>query len=489
MRSALARAARATRAVLERAQTRPLEWLRWLPVQDRYLRNRAERRLLRAGNQSVGKTTVALADLAMDAMGIHPYRRARPLPAGVKQREYWVICASWSQSKAAQRKLHALLPPERIHPDTVFTAIRGFRGREPGVEVLHDDGSYSLIRVKTTRQGTLDLSAATIQGALFDEVPASQEVYSEVCKRVQSTGGWVAIAATMVGAPVDWVKAEVDEGRLEDIHTRLTPEALIPIGSRHPRRTATGEPMNAEWIAGIEAKTPPHEREVRVHGGWEIRVTDRYFDIFISDPATPDAHVHPRAPSGRLSVCLGIDHGHRPGKQGAILCFVQEKHPSGHPYVYVVDEYTDESGSPLPERDARGILDMLERHDLRWSSLDHVWGDRVHMPGTGQQKSNRDLQVQIGKQLKVPHRELVPQIRTVAKGAGSTSVGERWLYQAMVRGTLAIHPRCVRLIESLDRYVCVDDGSKDLVDALRYAVSPYIFGWWRRTGGSGLVVS
>src|SRR5690606_5876066 len=92
------RAMWAAQEVQRRLEANPLGWIRWLPVQDRYLRSRHRFRLFRAGNQSVGKTTAGLADLAMDAMGVHPYGRNSPLPVGRAEREYWLLCASWSQS-------------------------------------------------------------------------------------------------------------------------------------------------------------------------------------------------------------------------------------------------------------------------------------------------------------------------------------------------------------------------------------------------------
>src|SRR5690606_14625869 len=131
---------------------------------------------------------------------------------------------------------------------------------------------------------------------LFDEVPRKQDHYSECVKRVQAVGGWVSICATMVGAPVDWLKEEAEEGRIADIHTRLTPDALIPVGYHHPIRLEDGTVCDEEWIGVITEQTPPHEREVRIHGGWEIRFEERYFAAFISDPVAPNTHVAERMP-------------------------------------------------------------------------------------------------------------------------------------------------------------------------------------------------
>lgn len=457
----------------------PRAWLRWLPLQDRYRRSRSSRRLIRAGNQSLGKTTAVLGDLLEHAEGTHPFR-----PCAVAG-EYWVICASWSQSVAIQAKLYALLDQRRIKAGTIYTAARGFRGKHPSVEVRHESGEYSIIRFRTTRQGTLDLAGATILGAVFDEVPIRQEVYSEVAKRVQASGGWVSIGMTPIGAPVEWIRADVAAGLIEDIHSRLVPEALIPVGAHYPISLPDGTPCDADWISQIERETPEHERPVRVHGEWEIRSQGRYFANFVSEGSA--SHVHERLPAGRITVCLGVDHGTLPGSQVAVLALVTP--PRGaddSPCVYVLDMYVDSTGTASPRDDARGIVDMLTRHGMTWASVDHAFGDRVHMPGAGGQKSNRDLQAQIAKIEKVAPIDLRPQIRTVkrgqGRGSGSLAVGSRWLFHAISRpGGFGVHPRCVGLIRSLDNYdIMVDDEHKHAVDALRYGLDAFIFGGWRR---------
>lgn len=473
-------------AVLEeattRAKARPGAWIAWLPIQERFRQSLAKIRLLRAGNQSVGKTTVLLEDVLDHALGEHPYR-----PDGREAHgEYWVICASWSQSVAIQGKLAALLPPDRVHPETVFNSTRGFRGKAPCVLVRHRNGEYSTIRFKTAQQGTLDLAGATINGAAFDEVPP-EAVLSEVMKRVQATGGWISIGMTPIGAPVEYMRQLVKDGLIEDIHERLTPEQLVPVGHTLPRRLPDGTLCDAEWIAKIEAETPPHEVDVRVHGGWEIRLVDRYFAPFRS--TGKGSHVHEEVPTGDVVLCLGVDHGSRPGKQIALLVAVEEGVLDEvtttaiyrrHHRIYVVDEYVDKDGVSDPEADADGILAMLKRAGQEWSDLRHAHGDRVHMKGRGQQKSNKDLAAWLGKRLKKPMEDLRPELKTVkrgeGRGVGSVSVGSRWLYNAMLRaGAFGVHPRCERLIKALDTYTLADDDAKDPVDALRYALDSYIF--------------
>lgn len=490
---------RATRQLRAQAEREPLAAITWLPVQLRYFRSRHLRRLFRAGNQSVGKTWAGLADLIWDAEGRHPYRPNSPLPPGQDHREFWLVCAAWGQSVAIQRKLYSLLSKDRLHPGTIYTRARGFRGKNPFVEIRHEDGSYSVIRIKTTRQGTLDLAGDSISGALFDEVPVSQDVYTEVCKRTQTTGGWVSICATMVGAPVDWLRemAETpfEDGtkQIDDIHTRLTPDALIPVGSRRPIRLPptpehpNGQVCDAAWIKRQEEETPPHEREVRVHGGWEIRYTDRVFDIFVSDESVDGTHVHKRVPRGpRVKYLVGVDFGTKPGKQVAYLIVVEER-PDGPPAVYVFDEYQDPTGRATPRDDAKGILAMLERNGLTWRHIDWCGTDIDHLKGSAKAKSARDLQVQIAKQLGVPPDSLHPPCWPAKRGAGNYKdgprIGERWLRHRMLRPhEFGVHPRCKRLIKAFNEYMGGHrEDAKDPIDALRYGLDNYIFDRRRAT--------
>lgn len=476
LRSAASSALELTR----RRQRDPLRWIRWLPVQRRYLSSRSRFRLLRTGNQ-LGKTTVALADLLMHALGTHPVRQ------GTKHGEYWIVCASWKQSITIQEKLHALLPPDRVKPGTVWTKSRGFRGKNPAVEVQHANGEWSLIRFATTRQGTLELAGATLAGVLFDEPPRTEAIWVEVVKRVSASGGWVACAMTPVGAPVDYIRQLADEGKIEDIHSRLTPEALIPEGALGPLWTSEGErvPRDAQWIANEIQVTPEADVDVRVHGEWMTMTAGRYFTIFQSAQG-PGAHVNTTQPEGVCQLLLGVDHGHRPGKQVAVLmAFRPPTTPHEEPRLWILDEYVATTGLETPTEDARGILAMLARNGLKWHNIDYACGDRVHMAGSAHQKSNKDLAAKLARELHIPYDRMRPELRTIDKRAHSVELGCRWLWQAMARpGHFNVHPRCTRTIGALDNYLgpkSIDDEHHDPVDAIRYGCRTPILGGWRTT--------
>ncbi len=459
-----------------RVATDPAEWIPWLPSQEAFFADLSKTRLYRAGNQSLGKSTALLADLLWHALGEHPYRPNRDEPG-----EYWIVTASWSQSVAVQSKLNDLLPPDRVHPETVFTSTRGFRGKNPCVQVRHVSGGWSVIRFKTAKQGTINLSAATIDGAAFDE-PPTESVYAEIVKRVQARGGWVSLGLTPIGAPVDWLRDLVQAGQVTDLHAPLTPEALIPVGRTLPRRLPDGTLCDADWIRRIEAETPPSEVGVRVHGDWETKVKDRYYTVFRS--SGPGAHVNASLPTGKVKVLIGVDHGHRPSKQVALLVAVQEATSvDENPRVWVLDEYTDATGLATPKEDAQGIIAMLGQNGLTWASVDWACGDRVHQANTGNQKSNKDLGAQLAKLLRVPPDALHPPMRTAPKPKDSPKVGCRWLFHCMSRpGHFNVNPKCKRTIEALERYLgpsSMDDEWHDPCDALRYALVNQIYSGWR----------
>lgn len=455
-------AAKAAQTLAEVAGQDPSRRLRWLPGQHRFLSSPASRKLYRTGNQHSGKTTAALYEVICRCLGRHPFLKVRPPPI-----EAWVICATWSQSIAIQGKCHALLPEGVLDTDeTPFDELRGFRGKNPAAKLRNG----SIIRFKTTQQGGLSLAGSTIDVALFDEPPTSPRIYEEVKKRTLRRGGVVLLSMTPVNAgPMDWLRELVEAGQIEDIHQRLTPEAMIPVGAREPIKLDDGTVCDAAWVERILADTMPHEVPVVIHGEWEFRTLDRVFAQF-----KHTTHVSAEPLGGTARVHLGIDYSTRVGKQVALLVLVDDR--GEHDRIMVLDESVGTDTTTI-EEDARGVLEMLTRNGIRWEQIDEAYGDRALNNGPAVRKSNADLLNAIQKRLgRVP----TPTIRTVKRGVGhgrgSVDIGCRYLHQAMLRpGHFRIHPRCTYLIEAIDKWRYEDDGFKDHIDALRYALDSRIF--------------
>ena len=467
----------AAREVARRKEGNPISYVRWLPLQWSFLASDAKVKQIRAGNQTIGKSYCALAEVIGRCTGEHPLGESGNVSTYREPPiEAWIVCASWSQSLGIQNKLWKLLPKSRLLPSTRdrYSKASGFAPtKQPIVEF--DNGS--IIRIKTTGQDAIDFAGATIEVVLFDEPPKQPRMYTEALKRLKDLGGVLMMSYTPINAPVKYLRELVELGQIEDHWARLTPEQLIPVGCTEPLLAGDGTPKDAAWIAATELETPAHEIPVVVHGEWEMRASDAYFGPVFRK----DVHIASFTPTGKWRLLLGIDHGHRPGKQCAPL--VLARMHRGRPQVYVWDEYIDTTGTADSEGDATGIMAMLARHGWGWHNLDEVKGDRIHMKGTSSEKSNARLQEAIADMLDVDTFNLMPQIETAKRGeghgGGSVEAGTRWLYHLMARaGAFHIHPRCVRGIQAIQQYVKPKDdeeGSKDWLDGLRYAVDRMIF--------------
>jgi len=470
----LERIAAAVAELRRRRNDRPLDYIGWLPGQHAFLSSDSRRKLFRAGNQAHGKTIAGLAAVHFRALGEHPFLEVPPAPI-----EAWIICASWSQSVAIQEKFweHVGATGE-LDAGTAFDAKNGFGAKNPIARYVNG----SVVRFKTTQQGSLNLSGATIDCALFDEPPATPRIFSEVQKRLIRRGGALLLTLTPIGAPCDWLREQVEDGHLTETHVRLEPENLIPVGASAPMTLPDGTPMDQAWIDAVIAETLPHEIGVVCHGGWEIRVTERVFSAF----AEPD-HVTADLPTGEVKIAIGIDYGDGAQfEQVAMLCAIDESGP--FPRVWILDENVPDTTTTI-DMDAASILGMLERNGMRWSSVDRAYGDRSWSGrhGSLSSKSNADLMAALAKAGgAVRGRGLRPKITTVKRGRGhgrgSVAHGCRFLHAAMVRpGHFHIHPRCTRLIESLNRWDYRENSEwKHAIDGIRYGLDNYIFTTRRR---------
>ena len=464
----LAQLAQSMERLATQSQRDPLKHMRWLPGQHAFLSDPSPRKLFRAGNQSQGKTTAGLASIVFRCLGRHPFLEVAEPPI-----EAWVVCASWSQSLAIQKKLWDLIPKEEVHPNTEFDPVKGFRGVNPACRFANG----SIIRIKTTQQGGLSLAGSTIDVALFDEPPKNARVFGEVQKRVMRAGkkGVVMLCLTPVNAPCDWLKEAVEAGMITDHHYQLELKNLIPVGYNEPLRLADGTICDQKWIDRIIAETLPHEVPVVVHGFWEFKTMGSVFANFRTDE-----HINHDMPAGEAKLALGIDWGDGANfSQVSTLVAVDER--GEYPKVYVIDSVVSD-GTTTPDMDAAAIRVMLKRHGLDWSSLDHVWGDRKYpgRRGGASKKSNQDLVHAMARELSVPYSKIRPTPRTVKRGqnrgAGSVARGVRFIHHSMVRpGHFNINPRCKLLCESLSRWEYKDDQWKHSIDSLRYALQSWIF--------------
>jgi phage terminase large subunit-like protein len=470
-------AARAANIAANKADRDPILRMDWLPPQRAFLDERARVKLLRTGNQ-IGKTTVGLAECVMIAEGRHPFQRIPP-PV-----EIWVITQSRSQGLAVQGKLAALLSPDSLSVDQKpYNPVTGYGHHEAVVRFRNG----SLIRFRTVMMGGNRLNAGTVHHILMDE-PPPERIYAECLSRLRATNGTLSITMTPINVDCAWMEEACDSGRIADLHFRLTAEHMTHTRSGRPRTLPDGTVCDAGWIETVRASCLPHEVGVVCDGEWRVFATDKYFATFKSTGET--CHVSARIPEGEVKVCIGIDHGIRAGRQGAVLALVDEKTGSDHPPVFILDEFRP-NDQTTPEQDADALLAMLERHGLKWADVDYVWGDRDAESSSSRgtiTKGNLDLEIALSRRLETgSYKALRPRIMSAKRGSGTgvgrgaVDVGCRWLLYSMIRNEFKVHPRCQELIKSIDNWNGDPKSEhKDLIDSLRYSLLHYIRGKHRR---------
>lgn len=472
--AALHRLLELERELARRREADPLSRMSWLPAQVAYLSEVSKRKLLRAGNQGQGKTTVGAADAIWRALGRHPFRPVPPAPT-----QQWTLSPTERASGIAQRKLWELVPKSELAPDSPRYDYRkgAFEGKYP--KIMFRNGSW--IEFRWGGGDLLNLASEKLHHAWIDEPPENERVFNEVQKRVLRTNGDVSLTLTPVNRPTDWLKARVERQVVGDLHFDLRPENLIfasgPMAGQR-MRLEDGTPCDDEWIARLIAETSDQEVPVVIHGEWEFRLDGAY----LSKVWHPERMITTRPPAGNYEIELGIDFGDRPGKQVILDIRVAEGlGRGGHPLIYVNHEYIGSTGYETPEDDARGVLNLLAQSQCEWRDLRGAFSDRAHKAGRPDTKSANDLAKAISKQLGLADwRDLDPPIRVAkrgrGRGAGSVGTRSRWLHSQIARGNFFVNPRCKRLIEALPKYnPWRDDDYKDPIDALVYGLDRYIY--------------
>jgi hypothetical protein len=455
--------AKKAKELQKRAVQNPLAYFRPTPPQKQFLSDGSNVKLLLGGNQT-GKSACAIACLLYRCLGIHPYLKTEPPPI-----EAWLVTASWEQSRTLQAKLWEMLPKHELTPDVEFRQGKGFRGLAPVVTFRNG----SIIRIKTAAQG-LGLASATCALVVIDE-PVEASTFNELLARTLrgskgTRSGVLAVTMTPIGADVQYMREMVAKEQMSCTRAPLTvkdttPEDCLPL-------------LSQKQIDTIASKYLPIDREARLNGSWDIGVINgRIFENF-------DQNMISSAPvpaGGDYLFFIGIDHGTQPNSQVAILGACDVRNP-GEPRVYVLDEYVSATTAP-PEAHARAILEMLKRSGIdpaicRWT------GDSAHSGTRNRQvkrMSNLILMRSFEKITGSPERGLPWRINTAVKYRHSVYYGASVLHSIMSRRHFWVHPRCQRLIMSLQRWTMKDTQSarsKDpmghCIDALRYGVLPHL---------------
>lgn len=455
----IASLAKRIKALSDRAEADPMQFFRPTLPQQRFINDPSHIKLLLGGNQ-VGKTASACYLLLAHCLNRHPTLKTDPPPI-----EAWLITHSHEQSRTIQQKLYDLIPKAELHETCEFVRGKGFRGMAPVVRFKNG----SIIRIKTANQG-LGLASATANLICIDE-PVPMDVFNECLSRTIRGGkngnrGTVAISMTPVGGvDVSYIEEMVAESKISVTHARLTVKDTTPVG--------LAPLMSKEQIKGITDSFLPIDREARINGSFDVAPQGIIFTHFSQDMISS----MPPDQDGEYEFSVGIDHGSRPNSQVAVLTAIDVR-DINKPRVFILDEYV--AGEAPPEAHVRGILSMLERHDIppnkcKWT------GDSEHRGSRGFKMSNLTLMRAFESVLRLPHKGLPFHIRTCVKRRHSVYFSASMIHSIMARGDFFVRPECKRVILSLKNWTMKRDQSarsKDkyghAVDACRYAIMPCV---------------
>jgi len=419
--------------------------------------------LLRTGNQWLGKSTVGIGDTILRCLGQHPTDPAGQRPPIVA----WVISPTNTHSIGIQQKAWALAPKHELAPNQLFDDVKGFRGRYPALRFANG----SIVHFRTTKQGALTLSGATIDHVLIDEL-TTPRVYNELRKRVARRNGTIRLTLTPINAPADWLRELCAQGEVIDLHFKCRAEYCIPEGDDEPLRDPkSGRPMDQAWVDEFRASSPEDERPVVIDGEWQIEHKDRelagWSDNYVFDERKPLPLF--------AEYGLGIDYGEASDRS---VCVLVGWSPEGG--AWVLGEWCGDGRTPLLEQ-AAGIRSLVRRRGLHLRDVRHLVGDINSAGPHGQIGSmNEALTLALGKVIAKHRDPATPAgwgLRPANKRKGSVDYRLRMLNGALSDRRLWVHESCNRLINSMRQF---KPGSreakvlKDPLDALGYIVEQWL---------------
>lgn len=461
--------ARSLRALDKRVQASPLDKIAWLPLQIAWLSHSDRRPFLYRAGQRQGKTTAGSAELIWRCQGHHPYKTVKQAPVRCA-----LITMAAGQGIEIQRVLHEKIPQHELVPGQSFSSRTGYRGHRPVIEFKNG----SSISIYSNGQGAGALAGSEYDFILLDE-PPSQEVYDEALARVRNTGGSIGLTLTPInGPPLPWLQKLCEDGKVADYHAPLTPDSQISPLTGLPRRTLDGRIWDAIFIADLRENTNALIAPITIDGEWERRTEGQFFRCF-----DPHRHVSNVVPNETLEWFVGIDFAAADRDLGmcAVLTGVKgyrDDKGRAQTKLFILDEAVC-PGTTSMEQFAGLILDMVERHGLRWTDLDGVYADNP-IVGRYVTTGKRELSRWIGRSLGINPDHLHPRILSSKEGLGGSNATRRtkdircrWFYGELAADRVRVHPRCRTVIEGLEKWDYGDRHPlKDVLDAMLYGVKP-----------------
>lgn len=442
----------------------PLDYFRWLVPQHAWLCLPGDK-LYRAGNQALGKSTAALAEVIWRCLGTHPHY---PTPAPPIQ---VIVCSlNQAQSISIQGKFFDLLPAGALAEDCEYNAKTGFGANRP----MTTFACGSTIRWVTDDQGPRAVAGATVDVVLVDE-PCSPEMMRELRKRLLVRGGTLLMSLTPINGPVEHIREAVEKGLIPEVHAELTVENLRHADDGTIRTLADGTLCDESWISEMWRKEPASWAGITLNGLWEVKPEGAWFAP-IWDTAKHVSDRHRVTPAIRWH--LGIDYASadRPHGLVAVLVGVEPASEAGHETI-IVEDMVSLPGTATVTMLAQDIMRMLTRNGLRWRDIKTVYGDNP-VKGRHEYVGNLDLSRRLCHEMRIAQTGLSPRIMGAKEqtSGGSRDTGCRYLYEAMASSRLVVRSRCGLLVDAIETWdYTATHPAKDRIDAVRYALKDYIF--------------
>ena len=360
----LLQAAKKTKELKELADAKPLDWFMPSPPQKQVLECTHPITLFRAANQ-LGKTYVGAAECLYYMKGFSPWKDISHIKPPIT---VWAIVHSWEQSKIIQSKIHSLIGADEYADDSPeYQEGRGYRAKNPWFKLKNG----SMLFFKTANQGTLGAASGTIHFAWADE-PCPQALFGEIAARLLRNRGRMLMTMTPIGGgDLTWLKnlTETKPPKVRDIHAPLSVENTTPLGC---------EPLlSQEDVDRVADTYLSIDRAARLEASWDVgvpmdgRIFEHFGEQHISDSPCPE---------GEYKFSIGIDHGHTPTSQCALLVAISEDDKT----IYVLDEYFAAGGEKergTARRHARAMVAMIRRNGLEPLQINRWTGDRPHGGG------------------------------------------------------------------------------------------------------------
>jgi len=439
------------------------------PPQYEFHTSQARKRFCLWAN-SMGKTWAGGIEAWWHLTDTHPYRDVHPhRDASQLTGEGWLLADDLSQGwKSVCKAMRAMEPPGVLHEDCHYDPERGYRwcGRpvlllKSGRRMVGKGGSQT----KKAMEGD------KIDWLWVDE-PPKRSHWNGCVSRVNRTYGpiWVTMTAVAVSASegIGWLRDKVDgdpekgtppqEGRFPDHEDgwHLLQRGLSRDSAPH---------LTRKQIDALINGCDPWEKAQRVHAKWRGAVSGRWVPSFSTDNIFSDSQFSVDDIQG---IGLGADYGEKPGHTVWYLVLYMNDG-----VLNVISEFAPQEAMSEAEEVRAVKAHLFDPLGLSLAAVTHARGD-------SNSSGHRGAAVTLNGLLNRHFARLMPngrppfELRPPYKGPGSVRARARMINSACAEGRFRVHESCHRLIDTLTRWMGLNDNLKHAFDAVGYIADVWL---------------